>query len=274
MGMTLLDGRDIQRTDDAASLSVAVVSGSLAKKLWPGERAIGKRIDAMREKRGVPNWITIVGVVSDVHDAALNAPAMPTVYFPFTQTQPAMWPAMGRSLVLVTQTTLRPETITRELRRAVMSVDASLPLADDRSMEGFLTASVARARFNTMLLSALGAIALVLASVGVYGVVSYFVSQRTREIGVRMALGAAPGHIWQLVLRRGMTPIVWGTAAGIALSLGTARLLREQLYGVSPQDPATFATVGLTLLLVALAATIIPARRAMRVTPVEALAAE
>jgi putative ABC transport system permease protein len=274
MGMKLLDGRDIQRADDATAMEVAVISASLAKKLWPGERAVGKRIDAMRKKRNVPNLVTVVGVVSDVHDAALNAPAKPTMYFPFTQVQPGFWPVMGRSLVLVAQTTPKPESFVRELRRAVMSVDPSLPLADDKTMEGFLSGSVARARFNTLLLTTLGAIALLLASVGVYGVVSYFVSQRTREIGVRMALGAAPAHIWRLVLRRGMTPILWGAAVGIALSLATARLLREQLYGVSPDDPVTLATVGATLLAVALVATIVPARRAMRVTPLEALAAD
>lgn len=273
MGMHLLDGRDVQRTDDSTAIPVAVISQSLARKLWPGERAIGKRIDAMGT-RGVPNFVTVVGVVADIHDAALNVPAKPTMYFPFMQTPSGMWRPLGQSLVLVMRTESAPETIVPDLRRAVMSVDASLPLADNKTMAGYLAASVGRARFNTLLLATLGGIALLLASVGVYGVVSYFVSQRTREIGVRIALGAAPAHIWRLVLRRAMTPILWGAAAGVALSLATARLLRDQLFGVSPQDPATLAAVGVTLLAVAFVATVVPARRAIRVPPVQALAAE
>jgi putative ABC transport system permease protein len=155
-----------------------------------------------------------------------------------------------------------------------MTVDQSVPLTDEESMSDILASSVAKARFNMILLATLGAIALVLASIGVYGVVSYFVSQRTREIGVRMALGAAPGHIWRLVLSRGLRPIVWGAVAGAAMSLAAARLLREQLFGVAPDDPTTLLIVGGLLLAVAALATLAPARRAMRVTPASALAAE
>jgi len=162
----------------------------------------------------------------------------------------------------------------RALQTAVMTVDASLPLIDTSTMEQLLARSTAAARFNTLLLSALGALALVLASVGVYSVVSYFVSQRTREIGVRMALGATPGDIWQLVLSRGLRPIVWGAVAGGALSLATARLLREQLYGVAAEDPVTMLLVVVTLVGVALIATFVPARRAMRVSPARALVSE
>jgi predicted permease len=268
MGLPLLDGRDFARTDDASAPKVCIVSAALAKKLWPGERAVGKRLDVMGDR------ITVVGVSGDMHDAALNVPPSPTLYMPFQQTPPGMWIATSRSLVLVTRTVPPPETLLNALRKAVMSVDASLPLTDEGSMSGILANSVARARFNTMLLATLAAIALVLASIGVYGVVAYFVSQRTREIGVRMALGAAPGDIWRLVLSRGLRPIVWGAAAGAALSLATARLLREQLFGVAPDDPTTLLLVGALLLAVAVLATLTPARRAMRVMPSSALAAE
>ncbi len=274
MGMSLLDGRDFARTDDAGAIPVAIVSTSLARALWPGQRAVGKRFDAMRDDRNTPNWMTVVGVVADVHSAGLNLAATPTLYMPFTQTSPGMWRATSRSLVLVARTVPPPETLTRALQAAVMRIDPSLPLVDQSTMEDVLSKSVATTRFNTLLLTTLGVLALALASVGVYSVVGYFVSQRTREIGVRMALGATPGDIWRLVLSRGLRPIVWGALVGSLLSLGTARLLRDQLYGVATQDPATLLMVVATLLGVALVATFVPARRAMRVTPARALATE
>jgi predicted permease len=268
MQIPLVDGRDFARTDDGSAPKVCIVSASLAKKLWPNERAVGKRLEVMSDK------LTVVGVSGDVHDAALSAPPRPTLHMPFYQTPPAMWVVTGRSLVLVTRTVPRPETLLSALQKAVMSVDQSLPLTDEGSMSEILSSSVAQSRFNTMLLVTLASIALVLASIGVYGVVAYFVSQRTREIGVRMALGAAPAHIWRLVLSRGLRPIVWGALAGAALSLATARLLREQLFGVAPDDPTTLLMVSALLLSVAVLATLTPARRAMRVMPSSALAAE
>jgi predicted permease len=268
MGMPLVDGRDFTRTDDASAPKVGIVSAALAKKLGPGERAVGKRLEVMSDK------ITVIGVSGDVHDAALNVPPSPTLYLPFTQTPPAMWNATGRSLVLVTRTIPRPETMLSALQKAVLRVDPSLPLTDEGSMSGILSGSIATSRFNTLLLTTLGAIALVLASIGVYGVIAYFVSQRKREIGVRMALGAAPADIWRLVLNRGLRPVVWGAVAGAILSLATARLLRGQLFGVAPDDPTTLLMVGALLLAVAVLATLMPARRAMRVTPSTALAAE
>lgn len=159
----------------------------------------------------------------------------------------------------------------QSIHRAVMSVDPSLPFADQHTMDEYLRNSVATARFNTLLLSSLGAIALLLASIGIYGVVAYFVSQRTGEIGVRIALGAQSGDIWRLVFARGLAPIVGGGLVGVVLSLATARLLRQQLFGVAPTDPTTLVAVVLLLLAVTIAATLIPARRAMRVPPAMAL---
>jgi len=162
----------------------------------------------------------------------------------------------------------------RALQNAVTAVDASLPLIDVRTMQSLLSGSLASARFNTLLLTTLGALALVLASIGVFGVVAYYVSQRTREIGVRLALGASRRDIWRLVLARGLRPILRGALIGVALSLAAGRVLRDQLYGVTAQDPVTLVAVAMMLLVVALVATLVPAIRAIRVAPARALAAE
>ena len=274
MGMSLRDGRDFTRGDDMAAPPVAVISASLAEKLWPGERAVGKRIDAMATRERNPNWMTVVGVIGDIRDASLSAPARPTLYMPFTQTSDGMWSATHRTMVYAIRTEVDPRTIVRALQGAVARVDPLLPLVDVNTMEGLLAESLAASRFNTLLLSALGALALLLASIGVYGVVAYYVSQRTREIGLHMALGATPADIWRLVLGRGMRPIIWGAVAGAALSIATMRVLRGQLYGVSAQDPTTLLVVTATLVVVALMAMCVPALRAVRVAPARALAAD
>ena len=274
MGIPMIDGRDIARTDVAGTMPIAVISRSLAAKLWPGERAVGKRIDAMSFDRNKPNWVMVVGVAGDVHDTDLGVAAEPTVYMPFAQMDPAFWQAVQRSLVVVVRTTPEPSSVLPALRRAVASVDASLALAHPQTMDTYLSDSVATARFNTILLAALGAIALLLASVGVYGVVAYFVNQRTREIGVRLALGATPAQIWRLVLRRGYAPIVAGAVLGVGMSFATGWVLREQLFGVSEADPLTLVSTVALLLGVALVAIAVPARRAMRVPPAVALTSD
>jgi ABC-type antimicrobial peptide transport system permease subunit len=215
--------------------------------------------------------MTIVAVVSDVHDAALTQPVQPTLYLPYMQTPGVLWPAIQRSLVIVARTSQDVQTMSKPIHQAVMSVDSSLPFASSHTLDEFLATSLATERFNTLLLLTLGAVALVLASVGIYGVVSYFVSQRTQEIGLRTALGALPRHIWRLVLGRGLAPIGAGAVIGVVLSLATARLLREQLFGVAPADPLTLGGVVALLAISAVLATLQPARRAMRVAPIVAL---
>jgi predicted permease len=278
MRIPLIAGRDVARTDGAESTPVAVVNVALARTLWPGvdpRDAIGRRIRAVPTRRtDLENW-EVVGIVGDLHDAALTERPVPEMYTPFAQTPDAFWPYLGRSLVIVLrEPTLdgSVERLTRQLQRAITRVDASLPLADTKSMEDYLAGTLATARMNTLLLSTLGGIALVLAIVGIYGVVSYFVSQRTQEIGIRVALGSSPAGIWRLVVERGMRPVVVGIGVGVALSLITSTLLRSQLFGVAARDPVTIIAVGVLLAIVSVIAMYLPARRAMRVSPIVALA--
>jgi putative ABC transport system permease protein len=270
-------GRDLTLRDDATSPKVVMINEALAHKLWPGQplgAILGRRIDAVSNKRNESEFREVVGIVGDLHDAALTKTVDPEFYIPIPQTPEALWPFLARSLVVVVKAanpSINPATLKKPLQQAVARVDRSLPLADAVTMSDYVRASLATARFNTILLSALGAIALALAMVGVYGVVSYFVTQRTQEIGIRMALGATPTHIWRHVVRRGLSPIVVGVVMGFALSMFTVGVLRSQLFGVQPTDPATFGGVGALLLAVSLVATYVPARRAMRVAPVVAL---
>jgi putative ABC transport system permease protein len=277
MQIPLLAGRDLGAHDDASSTPVVVINQALAKMLWPKAAlrdVLGKRLDALSEKRSEPHFMEVVGIVANLHDAALSQAPEPDLYVPVDQTPEMIWPLIQRSLVIVLRATnpgADPEVLVRPLKRAVTQVDPSLPVAEAKSMNAFRVESLATARMNTLLLTLLGGIALVLAMVGIYGVVSYFVSQRTHEIGIRMALGATPGRIWQFVVKRGLTPITLGVVVGFGLSALTTAVLRGQLYRVSGHDPITFAAVGATLFAVGLVATYVPARRAMRVAPIVAL---
>jgi predicted permease len=277
MRIPLIAGRDIATTDVADGTPVAVISVSLARALWPGidpRQAIGKRVSSAPTRRTDLKYWEVVGVVADLHDAALTTPPVPEMHTPVTQVADAFWPFLGRSLVVVVRhrnANAPAEALIQPLKRSLARVDPSVPLADNRSMESYLAESLATARMNTLLLSLLGGIALVLATVGIYGVVAYFVSQRTQEIGIRIALGSTPRDIWTFVVRRGMTPVIAGLVAGVALSLATSTLLRAQLFGVTSSDPVALIGSGVLLLVVALVAMYAPARRAIRVSPIVAL---
>ena len=277
MHIPLIAGRDIAKTDVAESTPVTVIDLALMHMLWPGltpQQVIGKRIDAVPTRRKDLTMWEVVGVVGDLHDAALTEKPMAEMHTPFAQTTDEFWPFLGRSMVIVARLAngnLAPETLRQPLQRAIAHVDPSLPIADGKSMEGYMAQTLATARMNTWLVSILGIIALTLAMVGIYGVVSYFVSQRTQEIGIRIALGSTPSGIWQFVVRSGMTPVALGLVAGVVLSIVTSSLLRAQLFGVTARDPLTLVAVAVVLTLVAVAAMYVPARRAMRVSPVVAL---
>jgi putative ABC transport system permease protein len=280
MKIPLVVGRDLSPFDRADGPPVTVVSEAMVRALWPGlamRDAIGKTIDAVPTRRkDLASW-EIVGVVGDMHEAALTQSPDPEMYTPYQQTADNFWPFLGRSLVIVArlrQEGAAPESLREPLQRVIARFDPTLPIADSKSMEGYLSESLATSRMNTVVLSLLGGIALVLAMVGIYGVVSYFVSQRTREIGVRIALGGTPAAIWKFVAQRGLTPIAVGLLAGVGLSLATSAFLRAQLFGVTSSDPLTLGAVGLLMTVVALIAIYVPARRAMRVPPIVALSSE
>jgi len=212
----------------------------------------------------------VVGVASDIRSRGLALPPSPEFYLPMAQAPDDAW-HWFRTFYVVLRTDGDPIAAVEPLRRAFAQIDPELPLFDVRTMNERLTGTLATSRFNTLLLSLLGAIGLVLAASGIYGVIAYFVTQRTQEIGVRMALGATPGGVIRLILGQAMKPVALGTVIGIAAALGASRVLASQLFQVSGSDPLTVAAVVVTLLAVALAASAIPARRAATVDPTRAL---
>ncbi|MGH7678212.1 MAG: FtsX-like permease family protein, partial [Gemmatimonadaceae bacterium] len=277
MGIPIRAGRDIASSDGANAPSVIVVNEAMAARLWPSvptREVIGRRVSVLSARREEPRWWEVIGVVGNLRDQALSADVKPEFYIPVAQTPAMLWPFIQRSLVLVTRTrgaNMSAATLERPVRDIVAGADANLPITDSRSMSDYLRGSQATSRFNTLVLGTLGGIALILAIIGVYGVVSYFVAQRTRDIALRMALGATPANIWKYVAARGLRPLLAGVVLGTLLSLATVQLLAAQLYRVSPRDPFTIGGTALLLILVSIAALYAPARRAIRVQPVVAL---
>jgi len=249
---------DPPRFSESQPMPVVIVNETLARQLWPGEDPIGRRIKAVYSP-----WLTVIGVVGDVRHTTLAARPNPEMYLLHLQEPQA-------SMRLTVRTSGDPLRLAAAVRERVRALDQDLPLGL-ATMEQIVTDSVGRQRFNLLLLGSLGAAALLLAVVGVFGVVNYSVAQRTHEIGIRVALGAQERDVLGLVIRQGMTPALLGVALGVAGSLALTRWMQELLYGVSATDPLTFALVALLLTLVALAACYLPARRAARVDPLVAL---
>jgi putative ABC transport system permease protein len=261
MGIPLLEGRSFTRGEEREPSHKVVISEDLAKRLFPHEDAIGKRLTI---KMGMRPPSEVIGIVREVKHAGLDAGEYMTAYWPFPE-QPFSY------MTLVLRTDVEPLSVAPAVRQAVASVDKDQPIADVHTMEDLLSASVARNRFNTMLLALLAGIALLLAMVGAYGVISGNVEERTREIGIRMAIGADRAQIMWLVLRQGMTLAGMGVIIGIGVSLLVTRLIMSLLFSTSPTDPLTFVFVAGFLLMIALVACSIPARRATRVHPLTAL---
>ena len=263
MDISLLKGRYFTDRDTSGAPPVAIVNEVMARRFWPDEDPIGKRI-----KEGGPQspepWQTIVGVVQSVKHFGLSKQAEPEVYLPFLQR--SFW-----TMFLVVRTASDPMSLVAAVQSGIWALNKQHPIENVWTMEQLLSDSVARPRFYTLLLSIFSAVALVLAGVGIYGVIAYSVNQRTHEIGIRMALGAKATDVLKLVLKKGLTLILVGLAIGVAGALVLTRVLTSLLYGVSSTDPVTLLAVCLLLTMVGLIACYIPARRAAKIDPMVAL---
>ena len=263
MGIPLLAGRTFAEMDRDEGPGVAIVSVALARHYWPGDNPIGKHL---RFDQKDP-WVTVVGLVGDVRQLGLREEPPPLLYMPYQQFPLPFTDVTVRS-------TLAESAVTAVLRHQLSSIDPDLPFGDLMTLESVVDRSVDEPRFRTVLIGMFALLALLLAAVGVYGLISYSVTQRTREIGIRVALGAQPRQVLLPVLREGLLLAVIGVALGLAGALGVTRILSAFLFGVGAADPLTFSLVSLLLLVIALAASYIPSRRALRVDPLLALRAE
>lgn len=264
MGIRLMDGRLFDDRDVQGAPDVVIINKTMALTFWPHQNPIGRRV------RPDKNWCTIVGVVDDVKNAGLDRPAGTELYLPFRQTA-AVNEGISSMYAVLRPQGGDPRALAGAVRKQLNEMDPTLPLADVRLMDDVLSRAQARPRFLTLLLSLFSVVALAIATVGIYGVVSYSVARRTKEFGLRMVLGAQSGDVLGLVMKQGAGMIAVGVAFGLVLALFFTRLMASLLFGIASTDLATFASVTALLFGVALAACYIPARRATRVDPIQTL---
>jgi len=269
LGVPLLKGRLLSAQDNAQAPSVVLINQAMARRYWGEDDPVGKRFKFGYRAANMP-WLTVVGVVGSVRQVGLNSDPFPEFYTPFTQASQFG----ARPRVLFIRATGDPLSVVAAVKDQIWAVDKDQTIWAVRTMDEIVSSSLAPRRFNLLLLGVFAALALVLASVGIYGVISYAVSQRAREIGVRMALGAQASDVLKLVIGQGMKLALAGVAIGLIASVALMRTMKNRLFGVSATDPATFAATALLLALVALAACWIPARRATKVDPMIALRGE
>jgi putative ABC transport system permease protein len=262
MGIPLKQGRTFNQDDTATAPPVAVINETMARRLFPDQSPIGQHIRMGPNATGA--WTTIVGVIGDVRHGGLEETPQPEMYITYLQ-----GPPVGPFIVLRTtgDPALMAETVRAEARR----IDKSLPLYDIRTMDTLRSEAVSTRRFILLIVGAFGLLALGLAAIGVYGVMSLIVSERTREVGVRLALGAQPSELLTMIVGQAAKLAAIGVAIGVAAALTLAPLLDSQLYGVESLDPMTFVAVPAGLLLIAALAALVPARKAMRIDPLAAL---
>jgi putative ABC transport system permease protein len=273
IGEQVLRGRGIERTDTSDSQLIGLINEEMARRYWGGRDPIGGRFAiGMRADRP---WVTVVGIVKDVRHNGVTDVVKEKFYVPHSQWHRSLGNAnLIRAMTLVVRTPGAPSALTSQVKDAIRQLNPNLPVADVRTMEEVVGGAMSTPRFTSVLLSIFAVLALTLSAVGIYGVLSYVVSRRTREIGIRVAIGAGRGDVLQMVLGSGVSLALTGIAAGLVLALGVTRLLRGLLHGVTPADPATFVSVAALLTGVAALASVVPAWRASRVDPVIALKSE
>jgi predicted permease len=259
MGIPVQQGRAFSDADRPDAAPVAIVSRSVARRFWPSEDAIGKRIGYPYDKQ----WITIVGVVPDTKQDSLRDTLSTSVYTPWRQRTRMS----GAEMWLVVRATADPASVTTSIRRIVAESDRTVAVSDVRTMNAVVDRSLSTTRFTTVLVASFATLALLLGAVGIYGVMSYLVGQRTKEMGIRFALGATRSQVVRLIVGRAVRLAMVGGAIGLAAALLATRALRQWLYGVSPNDPATLAIVAVLFLGIAIVASSAPALRATRVDP-------
>jgi putative ABC transport system permease protein len=263
MGIPLMRGRYFTEQDSADAKLVVIIDETMARIYWPDEDPIGKRL-AWTSANGNPSWAEIVGLVGAVKHIALDGVVRGQLYIPHNQRP-------SSAMYLAIRTSVNPTSVVGAVKSAIQRVDKDQPVYNIKTMEEYLASSVANRQFTMLLFGIFGALALVLAAVGLYGVMSYSVTQRTHEIGIRMALGANRSDVMRLVVGQGMLLALAGVGIGLGAAFALTRLMSSLLFGVSATDMMTFAVISVILTGVALAASFVPARRAMKVDPMVAL---
>ncbi|MFI5281406.1 MAG: FtsX-like permease family protein, partial [Gemmatimonadales bacterium] len=264
LGTPVLEGRDFTPKDAAGTPGVAIVSREMARRTWPGESALGHRVRII----GPPEmWATVIGVVGDIRQRTLREPVTMQIYQPMTQ-------AANIFNSIAVRTVGPPDRMAASVRAALWSVDPQQPVWRMRPLAVVLERDLASSKFGMLLTSLFGALALTLATIGVYGVTSFAVVQRTREMGIRLAVGARPAQVVRMILARGLVVTALASAAGLIVAAAAGRLLTGQLFEIAPVDPVTYATVTLVLAAASLLASWLPARRAARTDPMVALRSE
>lgn len=273
MGMHVLDGRPITASDVASGLKVVVVNETLARQFFGTAGAVGRRLKSGGVRSPAP-WLTIVGIVPDVREAGMDKPVLPEVFFSALQTDTSMIQGLMRTASYVVRTDADVGQTMNEMRRAIHELDPGLPLVGLQPLSNIVGSSLGERTFNTVLLGAFAALALVLAAVGIYGLIAYAVVQRTREIGLRLAIGASPASVLGLVVGDGTRLAAAGVVIGLAGAFALTRLMRSVLFDVAPFDPIAITGAAAVLFIVAALASWLPARRAARIDPLTAMRGE
>ena len=267
MKLPLRQGRYLDNRDNAQSMPVAVINETMARQYWPCENALGRRFKIGDPDSDLP-WMEIVGIVGDIRQMGLDEPVKAEMYLPYQQITHNPW-FIPRDLAI--RTSGDTSNIVSSVRQAIREVDPDQPVSNVATMAEVLGTEAAQRRMGMIMLAGFAALALLLASLGIYGILAYFVTQHTNEIGVRQALGATPRNILFLVLKKGMALTLLGVVIGLGASFALTRLMSSLLFGVNASDPLTFVTVPLLLALVALVACLVPALRATKIDPLVAL---